>query len=67
MCGLVCLKKDVMKSIRIIRKVFNGVAVNYMEVDRSKSIASIRHKMNVKTAIFGELHHPYNNEMKFIQ
>jgi len=56
-----------MKSIRIIRKVFNGVAVNYMEVDRSKSIASIRHKMNVKTAIFGELHHPYNNEMKFIQ
>ena len=56
-----------MKSTRIIRKVFNGVAVNYMKVDRSKSIPSIKHKMNVKTAVFGELHHPYNAEMKFIQ
>ena len=56
-----------MKSFIVIRKVFNGVAVNYMQVDRSKSVNEIKHKMNVKTAIFGELHHPYNDEMKFIQ
>lgn len=56
-----------MKSFRIIRKVFNGVAVNYMQVDSSKSIVSIKHKMNIKTALFGELYHPYNNEMNFIQ
>jgi hypothetical protein len=54
-----------MKSKLIIRKVFGNIAVNYVQVDRSKSIVSIKHKMNIKTAIFGELHHPYNNEMKF--
>jgi len=37
-----------------------------MQVDSSKSIVSIKHKMNIKTALFGELHHPYNNEMNFI-
>ena len=56
-----------MKSKLIIRKVFGDIAVNYMQVDNSKSIASIKHKMNIKTAIFGEIHHPYHNEMKFIQ
>jgi hypothetical protein len=54
-----------MKSKLIIRKVFGDIAVNYVQVDRSKSIVSIKHKMNIKTAIFGELYHPYNNEMKF--
>jgi hypothetical protein len=62
-----CFKKERMKSFRVIRKVFNGIAVNYMQVDRSKSVNEIKHKMNVKTAIFGELHHPYNDEMNFIQ
>ena len=64
---LLGLKTRRMKSFRIIRKVFNGVAVNYMQVDSSKSIVSIKHKMNIKTALFGELYHPYNNEMNFIQ
>ena len=43
-----------MKSKLIIRKVYNGIAVNYIQVDMSKSIASIKHKMNIKTAIFAE-------------
>jgi hypothetical protein len=59
-----CKPKD--KAKLIIRKVFNGIAVNYVQVDRSKSIVSIKHKINIKTAIFGELYHPYNPEMKFI-
>lgn len=44
---------------------FNTETINYVEVDRSKPIQSIRHRMNVKTAISGIKHHPYNSEMNF--
>jgi len=44
---------------------FKTETINYVEVDRTKSVLSIKHRMNIKTAIFGIVHHPYNAKMNF--
>jgi hypothetical protein len=36
-----------MKSKLIIRKVFGDISVNYVQVDRSKFIVSIKHKISI--------------------
>ncbi len=51
--------------MKIYQVKFNTETINYIEVDKSQPIQSIRHKMNVKTAISGIKHHPYNSEMNF--
>jgi len=44
---------------------YKSATINYVVVDRKKSVLSIKHKMNIKTAITGNIHHPYHPEMNF--